>query len=237
MTFRPSLGDGEPARPQIISDGRSSLGFHCVLMSARACSLRNAPGLRYPDFRTLVVLCRMLGAEPLCSDMPQRGATRHPVREVCAADQEQPQLAAHLQLSAPRPATGRRPALVCDIRRTSARVRLLRSAHPPSARKSKTRAEPASTLPPWCPDLRIRPPRKLPTCHPRRCSTRADHTGLPQTGVGVERITFLVERFSPVDQRPRGSALSPTVSCAVPPTVCRSPRPVRHRCGYRCASR
>lgn len=148
-------------------DGRSSLGLHGVLMSARACSLRLAPGLRYPDFRTLVVLCRMLGAELLGSDKRKWGATKHPVREVCAADRERPQDSAHYsQKPAPRPASDRQPTLASGIRYTFA---LVWSVLSPVRRamKPETRAEPASTVPLSCPDLRIRPLGKLPTCHPR----------------------------------------------------------------------
>lgn len=215
---------GEPARPQIISDGRSSLGLHGVLMSARACSLRNAPGLRYPDFRTLVVLCRMLGVELLRSDKRKRGAARHPDREVCAADRERPQPAALHQPSAPQSATDRRPARVSDIRCTSERVRIVDLPHARSAKQSKTRAEPASTLPPWCLDLRIRPPRKLPTCHPRGLFCVDIPAGPYRPGGVVERIMCWSNGF----RRP--------ISRGVPHCVCHSPRRVRHRCEYRCAN-
>lgn len=135
-------------------------------MSARACSLRNAPGLRYPDVRTLVMLCRMLGAELLGSDKTKWGATRHPFREVCAADPERSQCSALRLHLAPRPASDRRSARVSDILCRSGRVLIL-FAPARRAENLETRAEPASTLPLPRPDLRIRTHWKLPSCHPK----------------------------------------------------------------------
>lgn len=146
-------------------------------MSARACSRGDAPGPRYPDIRTLVVLCRSLGAALPCSDKPKGGAATHPVQEVCAVDRGRSRrrqcLHCHClpRARAPRSATDRRPARAFGIRYTSAPE--LPGAEAPStarwyvrARKPKTRAEPSTTLPLSGSAHRTPPLPKLPTCHP-----------------------------------------------------------------------
>src|SRR5690606_13143603 len=143
----------------------SSLVLHGVLMSARACSRGAAPGLRYPDVRTLVVLCRMLGVEPLRSDKRKRGATRHPFREVCAADRERPRRYGirrrHPHL-VPRSVAVRRPTLASGIRYTYAPEPT--GERTPGAarwcarsRRPRARVEPLSTLQPLRPVYRTPP--------------------------------------------------------------------------------
>lgn len=203
-------------------------------MSARACSRRSAPGLRYPVFRTLVALCRTLGAALPCSDKPKRGATRHPSREVCAADRERSRrrrpCRERCRAIAPRPATDRRPARVSGIRHRSGPGREFGFSpeHRPGrkVRIPKTRAEPVSTVPLPCPDLRIQPlvdPRTRTAVSPR--PTRAGRAAAAiRPRRGRRRSGYRCANRSIA--RPTGRSDLP---CRSPATAGnRGPRPGRH---------
>ncbi|TCN58266.1 hypothetical protein EV641_101369 [Rhodococcus sp. SMB37] len=131
-----------PARPRVISDGRSSLVLHGVLMSVRACSSQSSmsllvsrrrgrcatsppwtrpadPALRYPDLRTPSVLCRVLDAEQPGSGTPRWDASMHLAREACAADRGRPR---NLPVPSPAPRSSavRQPAFAAGNRRKCA---------------------------------------------------------------------------------------------------------------------
>jgi hypothetical protein len=116
-----------------------------------------------PGFRTLAVLCRMLGASRPDSDTAGRGATRHLAPGVCVAGRAP----ASSLLAAPlaqRSSADQRPTLVYGIRCMCGPVS--RVSHAPVP---KAHAEPLTTLPLFGPVSRMPPPR-----HARKRVRQAD---------------------------------------------------------------
>ncbi len=170
-----------PARPRVISDGRSSLVLHGVLISAVACSSRRVvlcrPVPRVPvtpaplrhllrkwsprthrPIRLHEALCRKLGAVLHCRGTSGRDATKHHDREAGACHRGRsriPRIPHHFPADESRPSTDRRTKLVPCTRHTFAPADELSPNRCSHDSMHGVHFEPSTTLPLYCLELRI----------------------------------------------------------------------------------